>query len=60
MKSMCDHLTRLKKSIKANNVKNTSNNEIIQAYIKRTGKLCEQEIDVEKVLVSNERYKIKA
>ena len=56
MESMDDQLTRLKKSIKANNVKYASNNEVIQAYIERTGKLCEQEINVEKRLVSNEKY----
>ena len=59
MESMDDQLTGLKNSKKANNVKYTSNNEVIQAYIERTGKLCEQEIDVQKRLVSNERHILK-
>ena len=48
MENMDDQLTRLKNSIQAINVIYKSNTEVIQAYIERTDKLCEQEICIKK------------
>ena len=38
MESMDDQLTKLKNSMKADNVKYTSNNDVIRAYLQKTVK----------------------
>ena len=48
MESMDVQITRLRNIIKANSSKQTSNNELIQAYIEKTGRLSEDEIDSNK------------